>query len=230
MKNIKLSLLTITLVIFINCSGRQNEKQVESNDTIIENLVKNDTILKGEEIHQYSNYKLKNVAENSESKFLMLIEKGKTLSICCAWENYSNLFGSIAKKDLLRNYNFLEYKEEKFKRIDQEEDQIVKNYLYDNSFLKTYFLPEDNSEVLVSASISSERFILRNNIHIGMRKDNFLEKLFDKADIQSLMKFDTINIGENEMGELEYYYIFNENRLNKIIVDTDFDWFDKELK
>lgn len=187
-----------------------------------------DTILRGDERFQFSNYNLKQIAERSDQSFLMLHQKNKTLSICCAWESFSNVFGSLDKEDVLIRYPFLTYKEERSRLLDSV--VLINTYFFHDSFLKTFFYKYTNSETLVCASITDKDFVLRYNIQIGMDKGSFLEMLFDRNDIEYLAKFDTINIGEDESGGREYYYIFIDQRLNKILIDSDVDWVDKGLK
>jgi hypothetical protein len=196
-------------------------------DDSLQRSTQMDTILKGDEKFEFSNYKLKEIANRSNQNFLMLHEKNKTLSICCAWKYFSNIFGPLEKKDLQNKYPFLNHKEERF-RLDSIE--IINKYYFHDSFLKTYFYKPINSETLVCGSITDKEFVLRHNIQIGMDKGIFLGLLFDEKDINTLIKFDTINIGEDESGGREYYYIFNNRELIKIIIDSDVDWVDKELK
>lgn len=195
-------------------------------DDSLQRSTQMDTILKGDEKFEFSNYKLKEIANRSNQNFLMLHQKNKTLSICCAWKYFSNIFGSLEKKDLQNRYPFLTHKEERF-RLDSIE--IINKYYFNDSFLKTYYYKHINSEILVCGSITDKEFVLRHNIRIGMDKGLFLGLLFDKKDIDTLIKFDTINIGEDELGGREYYYIFKNRELIKIIIDSDVDWVDKEL-
>ena len=88
---------------------------------------------------------------------------------------------TVKKTDLLAKYKFLEYKEEKYKCMKEEKDQIVNKYYYNKSFLKTYFHPQSNFEVLVCAMICDSNFILRDKIQVGMKKESLLELLFNTS-------------------------------------------------
>jgi hypothetical protein len=247
MKINDLGLLFIICIITANCTNKQRIKNSEDKHFILKNQVAQqmilkstaiedslqestpmDTTLKGDDRFQFSNYNLKQIAARSDQNFLMVHQKNKTLSICCAWEYFSNVFGSLDKEDLLNKYPFLTYKEERSHLLDSV--ILINKYFFHDSFLKTYFYPQINSETLVCASITDKEFVLRHNIQIGMDKGSFFKMLFDKNDIEYLVKFDTINIGEDETGGREYYYIFIDQRLNKILIDSDVDWIDKELK
>lgn len=242
-----LALLFIICILTANCTNKQKIKNSEDKHSKLENQVAQhmihkspeiedslqrsipmDTILKGDERFQFSNYNLKQIAARSDQNFFMLHQKNTTLSICCAWKDFSNVFGTLDKEYLLDKYPFLTYKEERARLLDSV--VLINTYFFHDSFLKTYFYPYINSETLACASITDKEFVLRHNIQIGMDKGSFLEMLFDKNDIAYLVKFDTINIGEDETGGCEFYYIFIDQKLNKILIDSGLDWIDKELK
>ena len=152
----------------------------------------------------------------------------KKLSICCAGDKFSNIFGSLEKDSLLSKYPYFKLKGATYKSFG--ETFKVTKYFYKGSFIKTFFYKHANSLEIACAKIVDDSIEIKNHIKIGFPKKQFLNMLFDKQDVDYLAKYDTINIGEDETGEIDYYYIFRKEKLTKIIIDTANDWLDKELK
>jgi len=177
----------------------------------------------------FSSEKLKEIANRSEYKFSMLYDNNaKKLSICCAGDKFSNIFGSLEKDSLLSKYPYFEFRGETYKSFG--ETFKVTKYFYKGSFIKTFFYKHANSLEIACAKIVDDSIEIKNHIKIGLPKKQFLNMLFDKQDVDYLAKYDTINIGDDESGEMDYYYIFRKEKLKKIIIDTANDWLDKELK
>ena len=236
MKIRDISIMLFFLFTLFSCTERQKVIETRRNlDTT--NVVKLleaksaviDKTSKTSHDFGFSSKKLKEIANRSEYKFSMLYDNNaKTLSICCAGEKFSNIFGSLEKDSLLSKYPYFEFRKETYKSFG--ETFKVTKYFYKGSFIKTFFYKHVNSLEIAYAKIVDDSIEIKNHIQIGLDKKHFLNKLFDKRDIDYLAKYDTINIGDDETGEMDYYYIFNKEKLKKIIIDTANDWLDKELK
>ena len=229
-------LLSITLFTLLSCTERKNgyqERRSLDTTTIVKLLntksVVVDSTSKPFHDFGFSSKKLKEIANRSEYKFSMLYDNNaKTLSICCAGEKFSNIFGSLEKDSLLSRYPFFEFRGENYKSFG--ETFKVTKYFYKGSFIKTFFYKHANSLEIACAKIVDDSIEIKNHIKIGFPKKQFLNMLFDKQDVDYLTKYDTINIAEDETGEMDYYYIFRKEKLTKIIIDTANDWLNKELK
>lgn len=245
MKLFKLTFYTIIICSILSCNRQNNsnktENAVPNNDTTTSGIdqnqkeiqdqekevnFNNDTTLTGNDKFSYSDYTMKTIAKNSKHNFSMLHKKGRTLSVCCAQRPFAHLFGSLKKNDLLSNFDFLKDTVEVY---ESNNNQTINKYYFNESFIKTHFSTYHKTEVVVCAKIVDTNFVLNNTISIGMTKTDFLALMFDNKDISNLIGFDIINVGENELGELEYYYHFRNEELYKIIIDTDYDWVNKEL-
>ena len=218
----------------ISCKNKNNvNESIVQKNTSIENkqtFENNQTsdALKGNDKHSYSSIKLREIAKRANPQFCMLYDKSKTLSMCCANDEFRDVFGSLEKDSLLKRYRFLQQNEKTYKSFG--ETYKVTKYYYKGSFIKTFFYNYSKSNEIASSKIVDDSIVLKNKIRIGLSKKEFLMKLFAKQDIDYLLKYDTINIGDDEMGEMDYYYIFEQERLKKILIDTACDWLDKELK
>jgi hypothetical protein len=236
MKTRDILLVLTTLFTLISCTERKkvNQERRDLDSTTIVKLLNTkterlDTTSKPFHDFGFSSKKLKEIANRSEYKFRMLYDNNaKTLSICCAGEKFSNIFGSLEKDSLLSRYPFFEFRGETYKSFG--ETYKVTKYFYKSSFVKTFFYKHANSLEIACAKIVDDSIETKNKIKIGLDKKIFLSMLFDKHDIDYLAKYDTINIGEDETGEMDYYYIFRKEKLKTIIIDTACDWLDKELK
>lgn len=225
-----------TLFTLISCTERKivNQERRDLDSTTIVKLLNTktdglDTTSKPFHDFGFSSKKLKEIANRSEYKFSMLYDNNaKTLSICCAGDKFSNIFGSLEKDSLLSKYPYFELRGATYKSFG--ETFKVTKYFYKGSFIKTFFYKHANSLEIVCAKIVDDSIEIKNHIKIGFPKKQFLNMLFDKHDVDYLAKYDTINIGDDETGEMNYYYIFKKEKLTKIIIDTANDWLDKELK
>jgi len=236
MKIRDISLILFFLFTLFSCTKRQKVNEVRRNldtTTVVKLLEAKSAVIdktsKTSHNFGFSSKKLKEIANRSEYKFSMLYDNNaKTLSICCAGEKFSNIFGSLEKDSLLSKYPYFKLKGATYKSFG--ETFKVTKYFYKGSFIKTFFYKHANSLEIACAKIVDDSIEIKNHIKIGFPKKQFLNMLFDKQDVDYLAKYDTINIGEDETGEIDYYYIFRKEKLTKIIIDTANDWLDKELK
>ena len=102
-------------------------------------------------------------------------------------------------------------------------------YQSKHSYFKTYHNrhPEVNSVHLVAGVINADEDIDLEKVRIGMNKIAFLEQFFKPAAL--LKEINKLTIIENEMGEAQMSFKFENDQLKTIIIDSDYDWIDKQL-
>jgi len=226
-------ILFLIILICYSCNSRQkgfdgsnaNEFKV---DSISGSKQTNSKYLRESIGFDYSSVELKDIAGRSPYNFSMLFDnKSKTLTTCCVG-NISSLFGPLIIDSMLDRYPFLEHKMEVIKQFD--ESFKVNIYKYKRSIIKTYYYTYIKSEVIGYANILDDSIVVMNAIKIGNAKRDFLDLFFDKRDIDFLVKYDTIDIAEDELGEADYNFIFNDNKLKQILIITASDWVNTESK
>jgi hypothetical protein len=91
----------------------------------------------------------------------------------------------------------------------------VNKFIYKDSFVKLYYNKEEQNFDIVSALIKDMEIRIIYDIHVGLSKDEFFEKIFHES---SKYDFSDVNIFSNNdsRGEVEQNFIFEDDKL-KII-------------
>ena len=126
----------------------------------------------------------------------------------------------------------------------QEEKQFIEtdtvyNFFYKESFVKIYF-NKDTEDVsgriyedelnIVSGRIVNTEIQLIENVHVGMSKNDLLQKFFSNKTL-SMYDFNNVDtlINSTSDGDIEQSYIFVNDTLKEIIMKSSYDWIPFDL-
>jgi hypothetical protein len=98
-------------------------------------------------------------------------------------------------------------------KIIQLQNEKVKIELVENT--------ETNKLEILSANICDDNFEFTNGIKIGMGKDDMLLKIFTNIPPE-LAKITVIKL-ESGLAGIWYYCIFTQEKLSKIVIETDYE-------
>lgn len=85
-----------------------------------------------------------------------------------------------------------------------------------------------NRIVLVYGEILGEKDIDDKRVEIGLNKIKFLEQFFKPSKI--LDKVNQFSISEDELGNTETIFKFEDDKLKVIIFNSSYDWINKKLE
>ncbi|MEM8897996.1 MAG: hypothetical protein AAGC85_07815 [Bacteroidota bacterium] len=155
---------------------------------------------------------------DNQNDYLLSLE-GNTLSLCC----YELLDISIHLPLKLANKTVETY---------ESEGQLKEVNLFqlDSSFVKIFYNdhPRVMREEIVCGRIKDNNFLDSEKVDIGMPKEELFRILFHKD--PRLTTIDTLEIYEDELGNAFTSYIFREEKLKEIILASDYDWIDRDIK
>ena len=172
----------------------------------------------------------KALIESSNIGFMEVFQKNP-LDVNTDGEFTYLLFGKVPNsvEGLQYRYNNI-FKVEKQEIVIEEENsiEIVHKLIYKNSFLKVFFNSVKNTDDIVSGKIENKEIALALDIHVGMSKKDFFNKIFANGinvDFHALDTFQNMNF----IGEIKQKLVFKEDTLNKVILTSDYDWIPFEL-
>jgi hypothetical protein len=114
------------------------------------------------------------------------------------------------------------------KKIFVEEEgfseiQTIDKLTFKDSFIKIYNNSITESYDIMFSKIIDKEIMLLSDIHIGMSKKDFFNKIFFEDvpfDFEKIEMF----VNSDEMGSITQNFIFKDNKLEQIIMDSDYDW------
>lgn len=96
---------------------------------------------------------------------------------------------------------------------------------YKDSFIKVFYNEVTSSDDIVSAIIRDNEIKMINNIHIGMSKKTFSEKVLEN----SIELKSDIFINQDEAGDIKQTFYFANDELKEIRIESVYDWIDFEF-
>ena len=171
-----------------------------------------------------------NVARNDDNRYVL----EKIIS-----DKHNGLLASLDDNCLdLCCYENLNLKPEiDFKKFEQTEEQYeiegkiekVNVYKFMNSIIKTHFNkhPQVMKLNIVCGRISNQEISFNKKIKLGMSKNEFLELNFKPSNL--FYEIDSVVVAEDEMGEAEITFRFENEKLIEIKFDSEYDWINKNL-
>lgn len=121
-----------------------------------------------------------------------------------------------------------QYEEEVYQELNESPDTVVK-ISKGGSFMKMYRNEVKGSFDVVSGIIRSNNdLVFPKNIRIGVNRDVLLSGIFQGSIPDSVKNVRIIRCGEIAEGNY-YEFRFKNDTLNEIIIDSDYDWINKEI-
>jgi hypothetical protein len=141
------------------------------------------------------------------------------------------LLGSFVSWNHFKNTHY--YFEDNKQFVEDKEAGIqdtIHEFTYKESFVKAFWHNNDNTLNIVSGQIINGEIKLVENIHVGMSKNNLLQKIFSP---DTMLKFDFERvdtlINSATTSDIKQNYIFDNDTLKKIIIESDYDWIPFDL-
>lgn len=217
MKNVLIIIACIAVIACgeINDNDKNNNQSAEDKVSVQEETLDNNL----NESQQVNNKPITGSIEawleDPEDDDMASFDKG-VLSLCC----YDLL--DVGDDIIL---DILDMKIEEYDLEGQTKQVSV--YYLDESFLKYYYNDHPNvmKNHIISGRITNNDLIPDSKVKIGMARDLFLERLFEKSDF--FARVDQVDIYEDEIGLIYTSYKFENGRLTEIQFDSDYDWIDK---
>ena len=153
-----------------------------------------------------------------------LLLKGTKLDIISTGDLTYELFGSSNDiKKLQKRYNNMF-------TVEQQviNDEKIHKLKYKDSFIKVYYNSYKDDYDIVSGSIANEEIKMIWNISIGMHKNDFFKILFQNSFKYNFQGIDTVS-NQDYLGDNQQYFIFKADTLNKIVLESNYDWIPSEL-
>ncbi|MDO5968593.1 hypothetical protein Q4Q35_02125 [Flavivirga aquimarina] len=219
----------ILLIIFSFGSCKTDKKQSKSIDikapeslNQTENIKENvDTIhdQKVREIKPDTRIDLNEILSLDKNDYLASFSNGN-LELCCYYE-IIDLSESIIRsnfKKTIETYN------------SEDKTDTVFVYKSETSFFKEYYNhhPKVNRLDLVYGEIFDESHIDDKRVEIGQNKIKFLEQFFLPS--KKMNEIKQFSISEDELGEAETIFKFEEDKLKMIIFNSSYSWINKKLE
>ena len=207
---------SILLLIILNLSScKTDKKQTESNkrnDSESQNEVES-IIISDDRLD------LDEILSSDENDYITSFTDG-TLSMCC-YDEIIDLSESLIRSNFkkeIETYN--------------SEDKIDTVFVYKSkkSFFKEYYNnhPKVDRMNLVYGEILDEKDLDDKRAEIGLSKIKFLQQFFKPTEI--LNELEQFSISEDELGEAETIFKFEDDKLKVIIFNSSYDWINKKLK
>lgn len=194
--------------------------------------LKSDSITKGISNRKYTKV-LSELSENEECIFskgskigrIIIFRNSNILDISSDQELTYSIFGSDNSiqglQDKYKNIFILEY----LRRTDDSLDvyNTLNKLTFEESQIITVLNPDTKKYDIVASTITDPEIVIEKGIHVGMSKDVFFSKLFEKATNYNFNEIDTFLNGD-ELGSIQQSFIFKKNTLSKIEIKTDYEW------
>lgn len=218
MKKKKTILLLLLPIVLMNCDSHDQEsKEIELKTGIhdsslyklIDSIPSNSQLL-GEELPIF------------EESISYLVKEELLEFICEDLSLATHLY--LNKK----NTPGYQYEEEVYQELSESPDTVVK-ISKGGSFMKMYRNEVKGSFDVVSGIIRSNNdLIFPKNIRIGINREVLLRGIFQGSIPDSVKNVRIIRCGEIAEGNY-YEFRFKNDTLNEIIIDSDYDWINKEI-
>lgn len=108
---------------------------------------------------------------------------------------------------------------------DSEEIFYIYKLAYKDSFIKVFYNEITSSDDIVSAIIRDREIKMINNIHIGMSKKTFSEKVLEN----SIELKPDVFINQDEAGDIKQTFYFANDELKEVRIESGYDWIDFEF-
>lgn len=108
---------------------------------------------------------------------------------------------------------------------DSEEIFYIYKLTYKDSFIKVFYNEITSSDDIVSAIIRDREIKMINNIHIGMSKKTFSEKVLEN----SIELKPDVFINQDEAGDMKQTFYFSNDELKEVRIESGYDWIDFEF-
>jgi len=227
------TLIIFISILFLNCSNKQKEIAI----TDEQNIISDTATFQKQDIFTVSKDLLK---EGFIDDMYIFIENPHTLVVLTDNDlTYFPLGVFKNVEDFRKKYSH--FKEEK-QIIVREFDGFIDTaykFLYKESFIKIHykilnefvcdrFYGEELN--IVSGRITNKEIQLVGNICIGMSKNDLLKKFFSDG-VLSMYDFSKVDIliNSSSPGDIGQSYIFVNNILKEIIMESDYDWIPFDL-
>jgi hypothetical protein len=213
--------LTILTILLIGC----NQSIKEKSDISITEITKTSDSTEFNSLEHNSpkiiaddRIDLNKELEDKLNTHLITYSNG-VLDLCC----YQLL-------NITNKINFSKFSKTEEKYDSEGQIETVEVLKYGNSFLKRYYndYPGVNRIDIVSGHIEDNELISGSTIKLGIDKSEFIETYFQPSELTK--SIDTLIIYEDEMGEANTIYIFENQKLKEINFDSAYDWIDKGIK
>lgn len=204
----RLTLIILILTAISSCSNKQNEKQ------------QNDDFIQVSEV----DYKTLNhtLLDSTTGRINLLVDK----------EFASALYLGDNTVKGLQNINNGIFEVSELRIPDADDTLTVYKLSYKDSYIKIFYNDFEgvisdsyfdlSTNDLVSAIVKDETIVMQNGIHIGMGKDTFFSKILGNTFSN---KVDTIYMSD-ELADNEHLFIFCNNKLEKVLTSSSYDFSD----
>ncbi len=96
---------------------------------------------------------------------------------------------------------------------------------YKDSFIKVFYNEVTSSDDIVSAIIRDKEIKMINDVHIGMSKKTFTEKVLEN----SIELKSDVFINQDEAGDIKQTFYFLNDELKEVRIESGYDWIDFEF-
>ncbi len=197
----------------INESESQSEVENIEQNTYVSDTKKESIIISDDRLN------LDEILSSDINDYIASFSDG-ALSMCC-YDEIIDLSESIIRS------NF-----EKDIEIYNPEGNIDTVFVYKSkkSFFKEYYNnhPKVDRMNLVYGEILDEKDLDDKRAEIGLSKIKFLQQFFNPTEVLNEVK--QFSISEDELGEAETIFKFEDDKLKVIIFNSSYDWINKNLK
>jgi hypothetical protein len=214
-------IFALMLPFLIVCKSTNNKEILTSNGS--NSIIVKDTQNKKMSVLNLSQAQLDKLGKESLINVSLLKVYRSNISFASDGELTDNLLGSNLSKEGLTKRFRLDFKEDTqyYELLGQK--RMVYKYTYKSSFFKIYNYEEVGKNYLACGKIVDPEISVPYGIRIGMTKEDFFSKVFiyyNKFDFNGI---DTVRNGDEE-GGMRQYFIFGQNRLVEILIESDMTW------
>ena len=220
------------LIITISCkteSSSQKEIIGTANEVVKDEQNSNEMFVEKIPISELGESQLLEIESKSSFNIGLLSVYGHSMSFCSNSNLTYYLLGYSLSENTLRS----KYGAELLKIVEELEFndtiQIVNKYIVNNSFFKIHYDQSKDIYRLACASIKNPEIKILYGINIGMKKEDFFAKLFEESKDVDFSKIDTVLNG-SEDGGISQYYLFKNDTLSDIVVNSVMDWIPCEVE